>query len=271
MRKLHKVFRITLIILMGMFIFLSLNVNKVEAISRMHLLRADAARKQPDELINKIVAFDYFYFSYKNQPELIFKFNTDENIALLTFDAGSSTGYYREILSTLKEHGVHATFFVTGKWAVNNRYAIYEIFDQGSDVANHSYAHPNFVEGGLDADEIKSQIERTESIIESEDDITQMHFFRFPYGSYAKDMVKAVANIGYIPFQWSIDSLGWTGDLTPVEIKDRVLAHVYPGCIMMFHVGSVQDSQALDATLDALEGQKYDLFSISEYLEYLYN
>jgi peptidoglycan/xylan/chitin deacetylase (PgdA/CDA1 family) len=243
----------------------------VEAISRKHFSEADNVKKQPDELINKIVAFDYFYFNYKNQPELIFKFNTDESIVLLTFDAGSSTGYYREILSTLKEHSVHATFFVTGKWAVNNKGAIYEIFDQGSDVANHSYAHPNFVEAGLGADGIKSQIEKTESIIEGEDEVTQMHFFRFPYGSYAKDLIEAVANIGYVPFQWSIDSLGWMGNLTPVEIKNRILTHIYPGCIIMFHVGSVQDSQALDTILDALEGQAYDFFSISEYFEYLYN
>lgn len=270
MSELCRFLRVALIFSISLFLLLMFNVNKVEAISSRHSLMT-AEKQLKSDLVSKIVAFDYFYFNFKNQPELIFKLKEDRKIAVLTFDAGSSTGYYREILSTLKKNDKRATFFVTGKWAVNNREALNEIFDQGSDVANHSYTHPSFVESGFGYEEIKSQIERTESTIESNNNITQMHFFRFPYGSYTKDMVEVVTGIGYIPFQWSIDSLGWTGDLSPDEIRDRVLTNVSPGSVIMFHVGSQQDSQALDTILDALKYEKYELFSISEYLEYLYN
>jgi len=262
---------LTGIVVMGMLVFFTFNLNIARAAPGLYSMRSDISSRQTFDLVNKIVAFDYYYYGYRNQPELIFKFKEDENIVLLTFDAGSSTGYYREVLSTLKEHGIHATFFVTGKWAENNMEAVTEIFDNGSDIANHSYSHSNFVDSNLDTEDIKSQIERTESIVESGNDITQLHFFRFPYGSYTKDMIQSVAKIGYIPFQWTIDSLGWTGNLTPAGVKDRVIANISPGSIIMFHIGSQQDSQALGPILEPIEDMNYGILSISEYLEYLYD
>ena len=59
--------------------------------------------------------------------------------------------------------------------------------------------------------------------------------------------------LGYGAVGWTVDSLGWQGTATGGSaegIRERVLAALRPGAIVLMHVGAAPDGSTLDA--DAL-------------------
>ena len=71
--------------------------------------------------------------------------NDGKKMVFLTFDDGSSTTVTPEILKTLKENDVRATFFVTGenieRGGKKAEDLIKESFEYGNAIANHSWTH----------------------------------------------------------------------------------------------------------------------------------
>ncbi len=71
----------------------------------------------------------------------IYSVETNEKKIALSFDCAWGADDIPQILSILKKHGVKATFFVVGRWAVKYPEAIKAMSEDGHDVANHSYSH----------------------------------------------------------------------------------------------------------------------------------
>ena len=73
------------------------------------------------------------------------KINIDgKKIAYLTFDDGPSTTVTPQILNTLKEKDVKATFFIVGQAlqeSEKSKELLKEEIEQGNAIANHSYTH----------------------------------------------------------------------------------------------------------------------------------
>ena len=66
----------------------------------------------------------------------------DKKIAFLTFDDGPNTSITPQVLDTLKEKNVKATFFVVGKFINETSGKVLKrIYDEGHAVATHSYTH----------------------------------------------------------------------------------------------------------------------------------
>jgi peptidoglycan/xylan/chitin deacetylase (PgdA/CDA1 family) len=59
----------------------------------------------------------------------------------LTFDDGPHPVHTAQVLDVLKEHGVHATFFVVGRQAERYPDLVRRIAAEGHEVANHSFFH----------------------------------------------------------------------------------------------------------------------------------
>ena len=86
---------------------------------------------------------------------------SDRDEVALTFDAGADRGYAEEILGTLEEYGVKASFAITGHWADENPDLVARMVEEGHQVFNHTWTHRSFTgystagwdEGVLDSDE----------------------------------------------------------------------------------------------------------------------
>src|SRR5690606_909630 len=74
----------------------------------------------------------------------------DKKLIALTFDDGPDPRYTPAILDILAERGAKATFFVIGKNAVAYPQLLKRIFDEGHDIANHTYTHRDLL-GNRDA------------------------------------------------------------------------------------------------------------------------
>lgn len=59
----------------------------------------------------------------------------------ITFDDGPSTVYTEILLDGLKERGVRATFFLTGREIQYSKNVVKRMSDEGHIVGNHTYSH----------------------------------------------------------------------------------------------------------------------------------
>ncbi|MDE6214458.1 MAG: polysaccharide deacetylase family protein, partial [Lachnospiraceae bacterium] len=76
----------------------------------------------------------------------IYCVETDKKQVALSFDAAWGNEDTQEILSILKEHDIHVTFFMTGGWVEAYPDDVKAILDAGHDLGNHSENHKNMSE-----------------------------------------------------------------------------------------------------------------------------
>jgi peptidoglycan/xylan/chitin deacetylase (PgdA/CDA1 family) len=96
--------------------------------------------------------------------------------------------------------------------------------------------------------------------------------FRFPFGAHTDADIRIVNDDGYLPVQWTVDSLGWkgtSGGLSARAVTDRVLAAATAGQIVLMHVGAnpndgtTLDADALPGIIDGLRAQGYDFVTLA--------
>ena len=71
--------------------------------------------------------------------------NKNDKYLYLTFDEGYETDYTEQILKTLKENDVKATFFITAHYLNTQEDLVKQMIDEGHIVGNHT---PNFLMSG---------------------------------------------------------------------------------------------------------------------------
>ena len=167
-----------------------------------------------DRYYNDMTEYDYSHITAKRPAYSV----TDGKVAYLTFDDGPSK-YTPEILDTLDENGIKATFFITG-WCIDGKEDILrDIADRGHLIALHSFSH--------DYEEI---YESTEAWM---DDFAKVYgrvyavtgqkpwAFRFPGGSYnnynrdtADDIISEMNSRGFTYFDWNAATSDASSDAT---------------------------------------------------------
>jgi peptidoglycan/xylan/chitin deacetylase (PgdA/CDA1 family) len=182
----------------------------------------------------------------------------------LTFDAGSDAAGI-QILDVLKKHNVKATFFLTGKWV--EKYPIYakRIANEGHDIGNHTYSHPDAVITTANA--FVQDMVKAEQAIQAATNKSPRPYFRFPYGSYNTSSLKAVGGAGYpLSIQWSLDTIDWQQPTTEIIIS-RIEQGASNGDIILMHIGGVNTPEAVDKAIPWLKAQGYQLVTLSELLK----
>lgn len=184
----------------------------------------------------------------------------DERVVALTFDAAYAPEPLTDILAALEDHGAPATFFLTGEYVEDFPDDVRAIVDSGHPIGNHSYSHPDFT--GLSEDQIERQLTRTAALLDEAGAADPRPLFRFPYGARDRQALARVGAQGYESVYWTIDTLDWKPERTPVAIRDDVLDKVRPGAIILMHVGSGQTASILPRLLDDLTAAGYDFVDL---------
>jgi len=115
-------------------------------------LEQERKRKEAEEAKKRMIGVNavgkkYTYDARKIQQKLDnYDYSNDgKKMVFLTFDDGSSTTVTPQILETLKENDVRATFFVTGenieRGGKKAEDLIKQSFEYGNAIANHSWSH----------------------------------------------------------------------------------------------------------------------------------
>ncbi|MFI9611689.1 polysaccharide deacetylase family protein [Streptomyces sp. NPDC052023] len=167
---------------------------------------------------------------------------------VLTFDDGPDPRYTPEILRTLREYDVRATFFVCGEMAAEHRDLLAEMADDGHVVGNHTWSHPLLTT--LTRARIRAEMERTSEIIEKAYGDRPL-WFRAPYGAWNRAAFQLGAELGMEPLAWTVDTLDWTEPGTRT-IVDRVESGAGPGVVVLAHDAGGDRSQSVWALRDYL-------------------
>lgn len=193
-------------------------------------------------------------------------------VVALTFDAGANADAVKPILDTLAARKVPATFFLTGRFVEqfpkrSRRIAQLHL------VGNHTYSHPDLTT--LPDWRIRRQVRTAEQVIRERTGEDPRRFFRFPFGARDAHTVAVVNGLCYVPFRWTVDTLGWkgtSGGMTVAKVVTRVMEGARPGEIVLMHVGSnpddgsMLDAAALPIIITRLRARGYTFVPLSRVL-----
>jgi polysaccharide deacetylase family sporulation protein PdaB len=200
--------------------------------------------------------------TFTEQRELpIYSVDTAEKKAAITFDCAWGADDIPEILKTLKEADIKATFFVVGQWAEKFPDSIKAIAADGHDVANHSYSHLRM--GSIDRDRIISEIQKCNDVLEKLSG-KKCDLFRAPYGDYNNSTIIEARKLGCYTIQWNVDSLDWKPGITQDEILRRIDKYIKPGSIILFHNDTPLTAKLLPKIIADLKDKGYSFVPVSE-------
>ena len=179
----------------------------------------------------------------------------------LTFDAGTQnvrTG----ILDILRQYNVKCTFFVTGEVAQMTPAYWAVAANDGHQICNHSWEHPNFTD--ITDDLIRKQLRDCDELLYSLTGNRTRPFFRAPYGARDSRVLQIAAEEGYRHVFWTVD----TGDaswLAPAsEIIQRTLANAQNGAVILYHCTLDTTEAAVAAVVPELLSRGYELVTVAE-------
>lgn len=199
--------------------------------------------------------------------QAIYRVNTTSKVVSFTFDDGSDGGHINEILAILKQHNIKATFFITGTAAQQHPSLIKNIVNQGHEVGNHSFNHPDFTK--ISAAQMRDQLNRSETAIKNASGKTSKPFFRPPFGAVNQTVLNTVGDAGYTrTIMWTIDTVDWRGD-SAATMTNKVVNNIVPGAIVLMHAG--QDTftpEALPGMISKLKAMGYQFVTVSKLLTY---
>ncbi|MFW0739422.1 polysaccharide deacetylase family protein [Flavobacterium sp. T12S277] len=195
--------------------------------------------------------------SYVQLPTkyVISKFGNVHKQVILTFDDGPDPIYTPQILDILKKEKVPAVFFVIGLQAESNIPLLQRIYNEGHEVGNHTFTHPNIAL--VSVERASAEIEATRLLIEAVTGRSTV-LFRAPYNADAEPSteteLKPVAlskTQNYYTVGESIDPNDWEVGVCADSIYSRTIkqyeANPEKGIILLHDAGGNRQ-----ATVEAL-------------------
>ena len=196
---------------------------------------------------------------------ILWEIQTKEKVVALTFDDGPHPEYTEQILNLLEQYGAKGTFFLVGEQAEKNPQIVYRMYEEGHEIANHTYTHP-FTKS---VPKVLEEIRKTDDILFS---ITgySPKLFRPVEGQYTDQLVENVVKEGYkiVMWSWHQDTEDWKDPGVNTIVK-KVLNGIKEGNIVLFHDGGgnrVQTVKALEIILPELKKQGYKFITVTEML-----
>ena len=190
----------------------------------------------------------------------------------LTFDDGPSENT-PEILNILKEHGVKATFFVTGKEGDEAKQWYEQIVSEGHTLAMHSYSH-KYSTIYESVDTFSADFTKLYDFLEDTTGV-KCQFYRFPGGSSNQvsntdmnEFIDYLGEQGMTYYDWNVVCGDATSQIyTADELVQNVMTDVvkYKYSVVLMHDAAEKDStvEALEKILQELEAMDADILPIT--------
>ena len=211
--------------------------------------------------------------------------DNEQKQIVLSFDDGPDPEWTPQILDVLKKEHVPAVFFVVGQQALGNQDLIRRMWNEGHEIGNHSWSHPDLFK--LAPDIQKLQLTSTQRLIESITGHSTI-LFRPPYGGDVEpqtgrqvEPMEVASELGYVTVGEKNDPQDWRlHDLKPgTETEDTTKPRDYRdivksievnrnvGSVILLHDAGGDRSRTLAALpeiIHYLKGQGYKFVSVSD-------
>jgi len=193
---------------------------------------------------------------------------------VLTFDDGPDPDFTPRILDILKKEKVPASFFVVGSMVEKNIPLLKRIYDEGYEIGNHTYLHPDI--STISLERVNLELNATRKLIESVTGRSTI-LFRPPFNADAEPQTLAevipVAESrrqSYITIGESIDPWDWQPGVTADSIIARTIRQKDNGSMILLHDagGDTREEtvKALPAIIHYFKKNGYEFTTIADIL-----
>ena len=151
----------------------------------------------------------------------------------LTFDDGPNDPHTMRLLEVLARHGIHATFFLIGRYVQQRPDIAREIVQAGHVVGNHTFTHPLLI--FKRESEIREELSQCRSALQ---DAVGQHsnLFRPPFGGRRPAVLRVARELGLAPVMWNVTGYDWNAP--PAEaIERKVAKQIRGGDVILLHDG----------------------------------
>lgn len=190
-----------------------------------------------------------------------------EKVIALTFDDGPWPETTEQILATLKQEKVKATFYMIGQPLKSFPEIGKKVLADGHVIANHTLHHWYHRMSPLVA---QREIEDTQKIIREVLNV-ETAYFRPPGGVLTNGLVAYAQKHGQSVNMWSVDSNdSHPKRPSPEAMLKTILAQATPGGIVLMHDGGgshVNTAKAVPQIITQLRAQGYRFVTVPELLE----
>ncbi|MEI4771653.1 polysaccharide deacetylase family protein [Psychrobacillus sp. FJAT-51614] len=215
---------------------------------------------------NRSVSADRGRKFYEEAGMIIWDIKTKEKVVALTFDDGPHKKYTTEILDLLAQYDAKGTFFIVGEQAEKNPEIVLRMYEEGHELANHTYTHPY----SRNVPKIMKEIKQTNDTIYSITGYAPT-LFRPVEGQYTDAMIEEVVKVGFkvVMWSWHQDTEDWKNPGVN-KIVNTVLEGTKEGDVILFHDGGgnrAQTVKALNKILPELQNQGYQFVTIKDLIK----
>lgn len=187
--------------------------------------------------------------------------HVDGPYVALTFDDGPHAVLTPQLLDILAQRHIHATFFVVGQMVQEHPEIVRRAMQEGHEIADHSWSHPNLAK--MNDDAVKSEILRTREAIMAATG-QPVTLFRPPYGSLTTLQRHWInKDLGFKIILWDVDPLDWKRPGSAV-VAERIIKGTREGSIVLSHDIHAGTVAAMPETLDALIKKGFKFVTVSQ-------
>ncbi|MBT3152650.1 polysaccharide deacetylase family protein [Streptomyces sp. CHD11] len=176
----------------------------------------------------------------------------------ITIDDGPDPQWTPQVLDLLREHGVKATFCVTGTQAQAHPDLVKDVVAAGHRLCNHSVSHDTTMDRKSEAYQSREILDAERMITEASGGVRSL-YYRAPGGAFTPYSRELAASRGMRPLGWNVDTKDFEqpGADAIVATVERELPN---GPTLLFHDAGgdrAQTVEALRRVLPWLEEQGY--------------
>ncbi|TCP30285.1 putative sporulation protein (polysaccharide deacetylase family) [Scopulibacillus darangshiensis] len=165
------------------------------------------------------------------RPAPIYRGNPEKPMVSLLINVAWGNEYIPQILKMLNKYHIKATFFLDGSWTKKNADLAKMISEEGHDIGNHAYSHPDL--NKRSKAETTEELKKTNDIIQATLDI-KPKWFAPPSGSFNQQTVDTADQLGMKTILWTVDTVDWKNP-SPVDMVRHVVTKVESGSMILMH------------------------------------
>jgi peptidoglycan-N-acetylglucosamine deacetylase len=186
----------------------------------------------------------------------------------LTYDDGPNDPHTLRLLEVLARHGVHATFFLIGRYVQQRPDIAREIVQAGHVIGNHTFTHPLLT--FKSEAEIRQELSQCRSALQA---AVGQHsdLFRPPFGGRRPAVLRVARDLGLEPVMWNVTGYDWTAP-PAAAIERKVSKQIRGGDVILLHDGGHKQmgadrSQTVIATgrtIDHYQAEGFEFVTIPQ-------